>query len=91
MKQQNLSLAERCSTALKEVATAHFLHETLQEAQKFEEKYNENPNNSPGVWARLSILVGDLNTAENIYLEQGNIEKALEMYKRLHKWDEAIR
>ncbi|CAG9856074.1 unnamed protein product [Phyllotreta striolata] len=91
MKQQNLWLAERCSTALKEVATAYFLHETLQEARKYEEKYDENPNNSPEVWARLSILVGDLSTAENIYLEQGNIEKALEMYKKLHKWDEAIR
>ncbi|XP_050517357.1 intraflagellar transport protein 172 homolog [Diabrotica virgifera virgifera] len=91
MKQQNLKLAERCSTALKEVATAYFLHETSKEAQSFVEKYKETSNNSPEVWARLSILYGDLNTAENIYLEQGNIEKALDMYKKLHKWDEALR
>ncbi|KAJ8934987.1 hypothetical protein NQ314_013074 [Rhamnusium bicolor] len=54
-------------------------------------KYNESPNNSPEVWARLSVLYGELGTAENIYLEQGNVEDALDMYKRLHKWDEALR
>nr|XP_023018691.1 intraflagellar transport protein 172 homolog [Leptinotarsa decemlineata] len=91
MKHHNLALAERCSSALGEVATAYFLHDTSMEAQKFVEKYNENPNNSPDVWARLSILYGDLSTAENIFLEQGNIEKALDMYKKLHKWDEALR
>ncbi|VEN45242.1 unnamed protein product, partial [Callosobruchus maculatus] len=91
MKQQNLTLAERCSNALGDVATAHFLRETLQDAQKFMEKYNENPNNSPDVWAKLSILYGELATAENIYLEQGNIDGALDMYKKLHKWDDAIR
>ncbi|CAG9816108.1 unnamed protein product [Phaedon cochleariae] len=91
MKLQNLSLAERCSNALGEVATAHFLRETAVEAEKFVEKYNDSPSNSPEVWARLSLLYGDLSTAENIFLEQGNIEKALDMYKRLHKWDEALR
>lgn len=91
MKQQDLFLAERCSSAMGEVATSHFLRETSKEAQKFIEKYNEPLNNSPAVWARLSILFGDLSTAENIYLEQGDLEGALEMYKNLHKWDEALR
>lgn len=91
MKQQNLFLAERCSSAVGEVATSHFLRETSEEAQKFMDMYNEPLNNSPRVWARLSILFGDLATAENIYLEQGNLEEALDMYKKLHKWDEALR
>lgn len=54
-------------------------------------KHNDNPSNSPQIWARLSILYGDLNTAENIYLEQGNLDNALNMYKKLHKWDDALR
>lgn len=33
----------------------------------------------------------DFRTAEMIYLEQGNIELALQMYKDLRKWDEAIK
>ncbi|XP_056632969.1 intraflagellar transport protein 172 homolog [Diorhabda sublineata] len=85
MKQQNLPLAERCSTALNEVATAHFLRETAKEAK------NNLLEENPEIWARLSILYGDLNTAENIYLEQGDIGKALDMYKKLHRWDEALR
>ncbi|KAJ8965104.1 hypothetical protein NQ317_005365, partial [Molorchus minor] len=91
MNQQNLPLAQRCSAALGDVATSQFLQDTSEEATKFEEKYNENPSNSPEVWARLSILYGELSTAENIYLEQGDIEGALNMYKKLHKWDDVLR
>lgn len=91
MKQQNFILAERCYSALGNVATAHYLHEMSLIGQKFAEKYNDKPTNCPEIWAKFSILMGDLNTAENIYLEQGDMESALNMYKSLHKWDEALR
>lgn len=42
----------------------------------------------PEVWARMAILNKQLKTAENVYLEQNDIEKALNMYKSFHKWDE---
>lgn len=42
----------------------------------------------PEVWARMAILNKQLKTAESIYLEQNNIDKALDMYKNLHKWEE---
>ncbi|KAJ3660531.1 hypothetical protein Zmor_004974 [Zophobas morio] len=89
LKEHNLVLAERCSAALGNVATAHFLKETIEMAEKYKEKHDSLE--SPEVWARLSILSGDLTTAENIYLEQGDIESALSMYKKLHKWDDALR
>ncbi|KAK4876609.1 hypothetical protein RN001_009115 [Aquatica leii] len=91
LKQQNLVLAERCFAALSDVATSFFLQETTRIGEDFAKKQNDNFNNCSEVWVRLSILGGDLETAENIYLEQGNIEGALEMYKSLYKWDEAIR
>ncbi|XP_050306348.1 intraflagellar transport protein 172 homolog [Anthonomus grandis grandis] len=91
VKQQNLVLAERCFSALGDVSSAHFLQETMNVGREFFEKHKENPNNSPQIWARLSILYGDLSTAENIYLEQGDIEGALDMYKRLHKWQDVLR
>ncbi|XP_044261133.1 intraflagellar transport protein 172 homolog [Tribolium madens] len=81
LKEHNLQLAERCNAALGNVAAVHFLRETIDKLS----------NESPEIWARLSILNGDLTTAENIYLEQGDIESALNMYKKLHKWDEALR
>lgn len=59
--------------------------------RQFMEENKENPSNSPQIWARLSILYGDLSTAENIYLEQGDIGAALDMYKKLHKWDDVLR
>lgn len=36
----------------------------------------------------MAILNKQLKTAENVYLEQNDIEKALNMYKSFHKWDE---
>ncbi len=42
----------------------------------------------PEVWARMAILNKQLKTAEEIYLEQNDIEKALKMYKSFHKWDD---
>ncbi|KAF5301762.1 hypothetical protein FQR65_LT08745 [Abscondita terminalis] len=91
LKQQNLILAERCYAALGDVATSFFLQETTRIGDEFAKKQNDNFNNCSEVWVRLSILGGDLDTAENIYLEQGNIEGALEMHKSLYRWDEAIR
>lgn len=91
LKQQDLILAERCQAALGNVASAHFLHETLELGQKYAERFSDYSANAPEVHARLSIFEGDLNTAENIYLEQGDLEGVLQMYKDLYKWDQALR
>ena len=42
------------------------------------------------VRAKLAILDKNFKTAENILLEQGHVDEAIEMYQELHKWDEAI-
>ncbi|XP_044747182.1 intraflagellar transport protein 172 homolog [Coccinella septempunctata] len=91
LKQQNLTLAERCQAALGNIAAAHFLHETSKIGQEYAERFNDYSANSPEVHARLSIIEGDLNTAENIFLEQGDMEGVLQMYKDLYKWDQALR
>lgn len=61
---------------------------------KIAEKYEETTGPAlqcPEVRVRLALLNADLRTAEKIYIEQGNIEQALQMYKDLKKWDEAIK
>lgn len=45
----------------------------------------------PEVRVRMVLLNGDIRNAERIYLEQGDIESALNMYKQLHRWDDAIK
>ena len=40
------------------------------------------------VQARLSILDKQFKTAESIYLDNNQLDAAMEMYQDLHKWDE---
>ena len=42
------------------------------------------------VRARNAIMNRNFKLAESIYLEQNNVEEAMDMYQELHKWDEAI-
>lgn len=42
----------------------------------------------PEVWARMAILNKKLKEAEAIYLEQNQLDEALNMYQEFHKWDE---
>lgn len=41
----------------------------------------------PEVWARIAVLNGQYQAAEVIYLEQNQVEKAIQMYLSLHKWE----
>ena len=47
--------------------------------------------NSGEVQARISILHGNLKSAERIYIDGGNPEEAMAMYRQLLQWDDAIR
>jgi len=61
---------------------------------KIGEKYAKETGNDsmscPDCWARLAILNGDLKTAEAIYLEQNELDKALDMYQRYWHWEDAL-
>lgn len=41
----------------------------------------------PEVWARVAILNGQTHAAEVLYLEQNQVEKAIQMYLSLNKWE----
>lgn len=41
----------------------------------------------PEVWARIAVLNGQTQTAEVLYLEQNQVEKAIQMYLSLYKWE----
>lgn len=54
------------------------------------EETSDEPLANPDCWARLAILNGDLKTAEMIYLEQNELDKALDMYQRYWRWEDAL-
>ena len=42
------------------------------------------------VQAKLAVLNGEYARAEQMLLQQGLVEDAMEMYQELHKWEESI-
>lgn len=42
------------------------------------------------VEVRLAILSKQFKVAERLLLEHGLVDQALDMYRQLYKWDEAI-
>lgn len=89
MQRENLIVAQRCYAALGNVTKALYLQETREIADKFEETSGPDVP-CPEVKARIAMLNGDLRLAEQIYLDHGDIESALNMYKTLRRWDEAL-
>lgn len=44
----------------------------------------------PEVWARIAVLNGQTQAAEVVYLEQNQVEKAIQMCLSLYKWENGI-
>lgn len=85
-----LRIAERCYAALGDVARARYLHKVNRIAE-----LAGNGNAAEGmshyvVRAKLAVLSKHFKQAEVTYLEQGQVQDAMDMYQELHKWDESI-
>lgn len=66
----------------------YYLSETLKIAQNYAKANGGDGMDCPEVWARMAILNKQLKSAEAIYLEQNQLDKALDMYKKLYKWED---
>ncbi|CAH0385245.1 unnamed protein product [Bemisia tabaci] len=86
----NLRVAQRCYAALGDIARTHFLRVTLEIADDYAQKNGGDGMDCLEVWARIAILNKQYKTAETIYLEQNQLDKAIKMHQRLHKWDNAV-
>lgn len=49
-----------------------------------------DPMYNPLVRAKLAVFEKQFKLAESIYLEQGQVDEAMEMYQELHKWDDSL-
>ncbi|XP_072763581.1 intraflagellar transport protein 172 homolog isoform X3 [Anoplolepis gracilipes] len=90
MSERKIMIAARCYAAMGDVACARFLKEITEVGEKYAEETGNDPLASPDCWARLAVLNGDLKTAEAIYLEQNELDKALDMYQRYWHWEDAL-
>ncbi|XP_050421465.1 intraflagellar transport protein 172 homolog [Adelges cooleyi] len=87
----NLTVAARCYAGVGDHCKAWYLQETNKLAEKYSKENNCDGMECPEVWARIALLNGQLQAAEVIYLEQNEVDKAIQMYLSLHKWENAIR
>lgn len=89
--QSNLRVAHRCFAALANASKTYYLYETIKIGERYAENTGQPEIHCPEVRARLALLGGDLKAAERIYIDQGDIEAALQMYIKLRRWDDAIK
>uniref|UniRef100_F7BYN0 Intraflagellar transport protein 172 homolog n=1 Tax=Macaca mulatta TaxID=9544 RepID=F7BYN0_MACMU len=90
LEARQLHIAERCFSALGQVAKARFLHETNEIADQVSREYGGEGTDFYQVRARLAMLEKNYKLAEMIFLEQNAVEEAMGMYQELHRWDECI-
>lgn len=89
LEKQNLRVAQRCFAALGNVSKAFYLSEMINAAEEYERKLSPGKI-CPEVKAKFALLESDIKTAEKIYLENGDIKTAINMYRKLNMWDELI-
>lgn len=85
----DLHLMERCYAAAGDVSKVRYLQTTnrMREDTQVDEKAQQSQYR---IDARLALLDGDHKKAELIYLENDDLEAAIDMYKRITMWGEAL-
>lgn len=87
---RSLVVAARCYAALGDAACSKVLKEIVEIGEQYAEDTGNDPLANPDCWAKMAILKGELKTAEAIYLEQNELSKALDMYKKYWHWEDAL-
>ncbi|XP_076232501.1 intraflagellar transport protein Oseg2 [Calliopsis andreniformis] len=90
MAARQLLIAAKCYAALGDVACSRFLKNIVEIGEKYSADTGNDPLSSPDCWAKLAILNGELKTAEAIYLEQNELNQALDMYQKYWHWEDAL-
>jgi len=89
LDESNLPAAERCFAALGDVSKARFIRQLNDLIDQISTTGMDGANH-PLVRAKLAVLNKKFKEAEGIYLEQGMVDLAMEMYQELHKWDDSL-
>jgi intraflagellar transport protein 172 len=92
LQREDLSTAERCFGAVGNVSKARYLHKVnnLISEVEAESGIPDSGVQHFRVQSKLAVLNGELARAEQLLVQQGLVEDAMEMYQELHKWEESI-
>ncbi|GAB1607105.1 transport 172 homolog [Argonauta hians] len=90
LQEHQLYMACRCFAAVRDVCKSQFLEDIIKIAEENSEIPGELNIDHYQVKARLAIIEKSLKEAENIYLEQNQVDEAIHMYQDMHMWQEAI-
>jgi len=92
LQREDIPTAERCFGAVGNVSKARYLRKVNNLARQVEAE-SRIPGSGMGhfsVQSKLAVLSGALPRAEQLLLQQGLVEEAMEMYQELHRWEESI-
>lgn len=86
----SVSSVLRCFAALGDVSKARFIQQINDKIEEISSATGTDGSRHPVVQAKLAVLNKKFKQAEGIYLEQGMVDQAMEMYQELHKWDDSL-
>ena len=89
IENKELFIAQRCFAALGDVSRCRYLQQVNDLIDELSQ-VSSDPLYHPAVRAKMAVFEKQFKLAESIYLEQGQVDEAMEMYQELHKWDEAL-
>ncbi|XP_065179819.1 intraflagellar transport protein 172 homolog [Sycon ciliatum] len=86
-----LAVARRCFAAMGDIDQVEYIDKVLAtaEAAAIEQGGGDGMQHYD-VQARLAVMGGHYQLAENLYLTQGRVDEAMQMYRSVHKWDESL-
>ena len=90
LKDNRLMIAERCCAALGDMARAAYLRKVIDVAETAQAEGLPDGSSHFMVRAKMASLEKHFDRAEQILLEHGAVDEAMEMYQELHRWDAAI-
>ena len=86
----DLLVIERCYAGMLDIAGVRFIASLRKTCKELESQGIIDPENHYSVRAKFALLQNQYKLAETLYLEQGRLQDAMQMYQEMHKWDESI-
>lgn len=86
----HLWIAQRAYAGLGDIARVRFVMQTIEMAEDAAKQIGGDGTQHYKVRARLALMKKQFKEAERIYLENGAVDEAIEMYVRVHKWETAL-